>query len=101
MKAKDAWRKCEPMKLLAMIFIEFNAMVVRYGIDPQEAHKAFLAIDEYRDAIAPDRGWWVYLNSASDWWNTRTHSDAVRRGQVLLQRASSSSRSSVPCGTTM
>jgi hypothetical protein len=49
-----AWRACDPMRLLAMIFIEFNAMVVRDGIDPQLAHKAFLAIDEYRDAIAPD-----------------------------------------------
>jgi len=42
------------MRLLAMLFIEFNAMVVRDGINPQIAHKAFLAIDEYRDAIAPD-----------------------------------------------
>ena len=42
------------MKLLAMLFIEFNAMIVRDGIDPQEAHHAFLAIDEYREAIAPD-----------------------------------------------
>jgi hypothetical protein len=52
--AYTAWRTCEPAKLLAMIFIEFNAMVVRDGIDPKEVHKAFLAIDEYRDAIAPD-----------------------------------------------
>jgi hypothetical protein len=37
-----------------MIFIEFNAMVVRDGINPQEAHRAFLAIDEYRTHIAPD-----------------------------------------------
>jgi hypothetical protein len=52
--AYTAWRTCEPTKRLAMIFIEFNAMVVRDGIDPKEAHKAFLAIDEYRDAIASD-----------------------------------------------
>ena len=28
--------------------------VVRDGIDPQVAHRAFLAIDEYRFRIAPD-----------------------------------------------
>jgi hypothetical protein len=27
---------------------------VRDGIDPQAAHRAFLAIDEYRFRIAPD-----------------------------------------------
>jgi hypothetical protein len=37
--AYTAWRKYEPMKLLAMLFIEFNAMTVRDGIN---------------DAIAPD-----------------------------------------------
>jgi hypothetical protein len=44
----------KPAELLAMVFIEFHAMVVRDGIDPQEAHRAFLAIDEYRTHIAPD-----------------------------------------------
>lgn len=37
-----------------MIFIEFNAIVVRDGIDAQDAHRAFLTIDEYRTHIAPD-----------------------------------------------
>ncbi|MEH3117107.1 MAG: hypothetical protein PGN25_05720 [Methylorubrum populi] len=39
---------------LAMLFIDFNTLVVRDGIDPKEAHRAFLVIDEYRDRISPD-----------------------------------------------
>jgi hypothetical protein len=37
-----------------MLFIDFHTLVVRDGIDPQTAHKAFLAIDEYRERISPD-----------------------------------------------
>ncbi|MCJ2098442.1 hypothetical protein [Methylobacterium sp. E-046] len=40
---------------LAMLFIDFNTIVVRDGINPQEAHRAFIAIDEYRLKIAPDQ----------------------------------------------
>jgi hypothetical protein len=36
------------------VLAEFNAAVVRDHMDPQKAHKEFLKIDEYRDAIAPD-----------------------------------------------
>ena len=36
------------------MFVLFNALVVRDGIDPQVAHKAFLQIAEYRQRIAPD-----------------------------------------------
>lgn len=39
---------------IAMLFIEFNTLVVRDGIDPKEAHRAFLMIDEYRERISPD-----------------------------------------------
>lgn len=39
---------------IARLFIEFQTLVVRDGIDPQAAHRAFLAIDEYRYRIAPD-----------------------------------------------
>jgi hypothetical protein len=39
--------------LLAM-FILFNTLVVRDGIDPNRAHRAFLAIEEYRLAVSPD-----------------------------------------------
>lgn len=37
-----------------MLFIEFHTLVVRDGIDPQAAHREFLKIDEYAEAIAPD-----------------------------------------------
>lgn len=39
---------------IARLFIDFQTLVVRDGIDPQAAHRAFLAIDEYRFRIAPD-----------------------------------------------
>ena len=39
---------------IARLFIEFQTLVVRDGIDVQAAHRAFLAIDEYRFRIAPD-----------------------------------------------
>ena len=39
---------------LRQLFIEFNTLVVRDGIDPLVAHKAFLAIDEYAQHISPD-----------------------------------------------
>ncbi|MCJ2073526.1 hypothetical protein MKK75_32865 [Methylobacterium sp. J-030] len=39
---------------IARLFIDFQTLVVRDGIDPQTAHRAFLAIDEYRFRIAPD-----------------------------------------------
>jgi hypothetical protein len=41
-------------KSRARLFIEFHTLVVRDGIDPQVAHAAFLAIDEYAEAISPD-----------------------------------------------
>ena len=37
-----------------MLFIEFHTIVVRYKVSVEAAHKAFLAIDEYRQRIAPD-----------------------------------------------
>jgi hypothetical protein len=36
------------------MFLDFHTCVVRDGIDPQKAHKAFLVIDEYRMLISPD-----------------------------------------------
>lgn len=36
------------------VFLDFHGMVVRDKIDPQVAHEAFLGIDEYAEAIAPD-----------------------------------------------
>jgi hypothetical protein len=39
---------------IARLFIDFQTLVVRDGLDPQAVHRAFLAIDEYRYRIAPD-----------------------------------------------
>jgi hypothetical protein len=39
---------------VARLFIDFQTIVVRDGIEPQAVHRAFLAIDEYRFRIAPD-----------------------------------------------
>lgn len=39
---------------IARLFIDFQTLVVRDGLDPQAVHAAFLAIDEYRFRIAPD-----------------------------------------------
>ena len=36
------------------VLVEFNTLVVRDGIDPQQAHNEFLKIDEYRAHVAPD-----------------------------------------------
>jgi hypothetical protein len=47
-------RKWRGPKSVAQVFIEFNMLVVRDGINPQAAHKAFLVIDEYAEAISPD-----------------------------------------------
>jgi hypothetical protein len=37
-----------------MVFVHFHTIVTRDGIDPQDAHRAFLAIEEYRQSISPD-----------------------------------------------
>jgi hypothetical protein len=37
-----------------MMFIDFHNIVVRDGIDPQDAHREFLKIDEYQRRVAPD-----------------------------------------------
>lgn len=39
---------------IARLFIDVNTIVVRDEIDPQVAHRAFLAIEEYRCRVAPD-----------------------------------------------
>ena len=49
-----AVRKMTGLKSELRLFVEFQTLVVRDGIDPQEAHKAFLVVDEYRKLIAPD-----------------------------------------------
>jgi hypothetical protein len=37
-----------------MLFIDFHKLVVRDGVDPQNAHREFLKIDEYRGRIGLD-----------------------------------------------
>ena len=37
-----------------MLFIDFHKLVVRDGVDPQNAHREFLKIDEYRRRIGLD-----------------------------------------------
>lgn len=41
-------------KSIALVFIDFNTLVVGDGLDPKVVHEAFLAIDEYRQRISPD-----------------------------------------------
>ena len=49
------WKDRTPDNQLANLFVMFNTLTVRDGIDPQVAHKAFLAIPEYCRAISPDQ----------------------------------------------
>lgn len=60
-----ARRKLTGMDAVALVFIDFNTIVVRDGIDPQVAHTTFLAIDEYAERISADmRG---ARGNLSDW----------------------------------
>jgi hypothetical protein len=43
-----------PDQRLALLFIHFNTIVVRDRVPAEAAHRAFLAIDEYRRHISPD-----------------------------------------------
>lgn len=47
-------RELEGWEAVAFVFIEFNTIVARDGVDPKVAHEAFLAIDEYAERISPD-----------------------------------------------
>jgi hypothetical protein len=51
---RSAPTKGSPVKQLLSMFILFNTLTVRDGIDVKRAHEAFLAIDEYRQTISPD-----------------------------------------------
>lgn len=42
-----------PMGRLVLMFAAFNRLVVRDRLAPDVVHEAFLAIDEYRAAVAP------------------------------------------------
>ncbi len=46
--------KARRMAMVAMVFIHFHTLTARDGIPPDMAHRAFLAIDEYRRHMSPD-----------------------------------------------
>lgn len=48
------WREASDHKLVAAIFVVFNAMVLRDGVHPMTAHVNLLDIDEYRDNVHAD-----------------------------------------------
>ncbi len=47
-------RDSNPSEQVTQMLLGFHACVVRDGIDPQDAHREFLKIAEYRKRIAPD-----------------------------------------------
>lgn len=78
----DDWRK--PEKRLLFLFIAFNTLTVRDGMDPKVTHEAFLAIPEYRQVIWPER-----LGSTSvhkgDIGEENIHEDDVDAEERLLR----------------
>lgn len=49
------WQSATHWQRLALLFTLFNTMVVRDGIDPREAHRALLQIEEYRRMLPDDQ----------------------------------------------
>ena len=47
-------RELSKHKREKLLFIDFHTLTVRDGINPADAHREFLKIDEYRRLIAPD-----------------------------------------------
>jgi hypothetical protein len=43
-----------PVERAAMLFVDFNTLVIGHGLDPMTVHREFLKIDEYRRMILPD-----------------------------------------------
>jgi hypothetical protein len=43
-----------PAERAAMLFVDFNALVIGHDLDPMTVHREFLKIDEYRRIIPPD-----------------------------------------------
>ena len=48
-------RQASPDQQKALLFIDFNTVVVRDNVPVAAAHEAFLKIDEYRWSISPDQ----------------------------------------------
>jgi hypothetical protein len=51
------WRGLPKLERELLMFVIFNQIVIRDGIDPKAAHNAFFEIDEYRRLIARDVHW--------------------------------------------
>lgn len=47
-------RKSSPIEQSLAVFMIFNKMVIRDGIDAEVAHEEFLKLDEYRERLSPD-----------------------------------------------
>jgi hypothetical protein len=47
-------QELHPAEWAAMLFVDFNTLVVGHGLDPMTVHREFLKIDEYRRMIPPD-----------------------------------------------
>ena len=48
------WREVSDDERLLRLFVMFAIMITRDGVPPAEVHKAFLEIDEYREALQLD-----------------------------------------------
>ena len=48
------WRDVSADERLLRLFVMFTIMTIRDGIPPAEVHRAFLGIDEYREALPSD-----------------------------------------------
>src|SRR4051794_6540669 len=47
----EGWRELTDDERLLRLFVLFAIMTARDGVPPAEAHRAFLEIDEYREAM--------------------------------------------------
>lgn len=56
----EDWRK--PEERLLRLFIAFNTLTAREGMDPKVTHEAFLAIPEYRQNISPEQFGATYID---------------------------------------
>jgi hypothetical protein len=50
----SAWRTYSSEERLTRMFALFRIMVIRDGIDPYVADRAFMTVDEYRETLPPD-----------------------------------------------
>lgn len=48
------WRELAGCEAAAAVFVEFTTLVVRDGLNPNDVHMAFLAIEEYASRVSPE-----------------------------------------------